>query len=207
MNKSRLVVFSSLILALAFLAASCSVPAAGGVEDQVMEEEIVIPETPAEEAPAEEPAAPEPESEDELAAYTAPNDVFTLDVPSAWDMDRDETLIEKTVFETFTSPDGNAFVQVLVNDVGQGLNQVLKRDVTTDYMRRLYGEDLRISTDVALEDGRERLEWRSEASGFSGTTYFDQVPGFLFFYTVASRDDFKEDYAEILAEVDNSFAL
>lgn len=205
MNKSRLIVFSSLIISLALLAASCSVPATGGVEDQAMEEEVVIQETPTEAAPAEEPAAPKPESEDELTTYTAPNEVFTLDVPSAWDMERDETLIERTVFETFTSSEGNAFVQVLVNDVGQGLNQVLKRDVATDYMRRLYGEDLRISTDVSLEDGRERLEWRSEASGFSGTTYFDQVPGFLFFYTVASKDEFKDDYAEILAEVDSSF--
>lgn len=206
MNKSRLVVFSSLILALALIAASCAVPATGGVEDQAMEDEVVIEETPTQALPAEEPAEPEPESEDELMAYTAPNEAFTLDVPSVWDMERDEAAIDKTIIETFTSPDGNAFITVLVNDVGQGLNQVVKRDVTTDYMRRLYGEDMRISTDVALADGRERLEWSSEASGFSGTTYFDQVPGFLFFYTVASRDEFKEDFAEILAEVDASFS-
>ena len=206
MNKSRLVVFSSLILALALIAASCAVPATGGVEDQAMEDEVVIEETPTQALPAEEPAEPEPESEDELMAYTAPNEAFTLDVPSVWDMERDEAAIDKTIIETFTSPDGNAFITVLVNDVGQGLNQVVKRDVTTDYMRRLYGEDMRISTDVALGDGRERLEWRSEANGTSGISYFDQVPGFLFFYTVASRDEFKEDFAEILAEVDASFS-
>jgi len=206
MNKNRWIVFSSLILAFALAAASCTVPASGGVEDQAMEDEIVVEEPPAEIAPAEEPAAPEPESEDEWMAYTAPNDAFTLDVPSAWDMERDEVTIERTVIETFTSPDGNAFITVLVNDVGEGLNQVLKRDVTTDYMRRLYGEDLRISTDVGLADGRERLEWSNEASGISGITYFDQVPGFLFFYTVASNDEFSEDHAAVLAEVDNSFS-
>lgn len=194
--------------------AALAVAACGGKEPApvpVVQEPVAqapVEAAPVESAPVEQPAAPQPQPESSggMMSYTAPEGIFTLEVPASWGMDRDTTTIEKTVYETFTAPDGNAFVQVLVNDVGAGLTHVVKGEVTVDYMRRLYGSDLRIATDVVLKDGREKLEWWSDQNGTSGTTYFDQVPGFLFFYTVGYKDAFENDYADILEKVDSSFS-
>lgn len=203
------VLFIILMAALAISACGGKAPAPVA---QPVEQAPAAPveEAPAQEAPAaaaEQPAAPQPEPQNQggMMAYTAPEGIFTLDVPASWGLDKDKDMIEETVFETFTSPDGNAFVQVLVNDVGQGLDHVLKGEVTVDYMRRLYGSDLRIGKDVLMKDGREKLEWWSDQNQTSGTTYFDQVPGFLYFYTVGYKDDFENKYKKILGEVDASF--
>jgi len=199
------------IMIAALAAAACGGQTAQPEPQPAVQEPVVaapVEAAPVEAAPAEQPAAPQPQPESSggLMSYTAPEGVFKLDVPASWGMDRDTITIEKTVFETFTSPDGHAFVQVLVNDVGQGLNHVLKGEVTVDYMRRLYGSDLRIATDVTLKDGREKLEWWSDQNKTSGTTYFNQVPGFLFFYTVGYEDAYENEYESVLEDVANSFS-
>ncbi len=62
-----------------------------------------------------------------------------------------------------------------------------------------------IVTDRA--DGRERLDWWSEANKTSGSTYFEMEDRYLFFYTIARKDKYKGQYDPILKEVANSYAL
>ena len=167
--------------------------------------------------PAEEVAqlAPEPvqqeaqvlpqASDGEMMDHWAPQDLFRLSVPSGWSMQEDTQSIENTTVQTFTAPDGNAFVQVLANKVNTSLDHVLKGQVTLDYMKRLYGADMRVSSDVPLADGREKLEWWSDANKTSGTTFFDMGDNYLYFYTVASKDKYKDDYTPILEDVAESF--
>ena len=75
-----------------------------------------------------------------------------------------------------------------------------------DYMRRLYGDDLRVSEDVTLPDGRERLKWWNDYTRTSGTTFFDTARDQLFFYTTAYEDTYKKDYELILEDVNNSYS-
>ncbi len=204
-----------------FLLAAMAVSACGGqaaqpaqapaVQEPVAEVPAEMPvEAPAIEVPADEGAAvPEPAQPAEtssLVDYTALEDLFTLKVPSGWTQQQDTTSIEKTVVDTFTAPDGNAFVQVLANRVDYELDKVLKGQVTLDYMKRLYGSDLRFASDVSLADGREKLEWWSDMNKTSGTTYFSSKDGYLYFMTVGYDEAYESDYKTILEEIANSYS-
>jgi hypothetical protein len=216
MKKNLIYIFLLAALALTACGGQAAQPAqAPAVQEPAAEVPAEMPaEAPAalpEEAPAEaEAAIPEPAEQtvsSGLIDYTATEDLFALKVPGSWASQQDTTTIEKTVVDTFTAPDGNAFVQVLTNRVDYELDKVLKGQVTLDYMKRLYGKDLRVATDVTLPDGRERLDWWSESSKTSGSTYFEMENRYLFFYTIARKDKYKDQYDPILKEVADSYTL
>lgn len=165
---------------------------------------------------AEEPAALPPDTAQDVAQapstttggtmeHWAPANLFSLQVPTGWNMQEDTQVIENTTVQTFTAPDGNAFVQVLANKVNTSLDHVLKGQVTLDYMKRLYGADLRVASDVLLPDGREKLEWWSDEKKTSGTTYFDMGDNYLYFYTVSYKDQYEKEYMPTLSDVAESF--
>jgi len=216
MKKNLVYILLLSAMALSACGGQAAQPAqAPAVQEPAAEVQAEIPlEAPAalpEEAPATTDATlPEPVEQansSNLVDYTATEDLFTLKVPASWSSQQDTTTIEKTVVDTFTSPDGNAFVQVLTNRVDYELDKVLKGQVTLDYMKRLYGQDLRVATDVTLPDGRERLDWWSESSKTSGSTYFEMEKRYLFFYTIARKDKYKDQYDAILKEVADSYTL
>ena len=182
------------------------------VEEQPVVEEAtsaeqLAPEAPAVEAPAVEapqPAAPVTTSG--MMPYTAPEGLFALEIPSGWSLTKDNDVIDNTVVETYFAPGGHAFVQVVVNEVGSEVTNVLKGQITLDFMKRLYGSDLRVGSDVILADGREKLEWWSDDNKTSGTTFFDTEDGYLFFYTTYYEDAYEKDYAAILDDINNSYS-
>ena len=216
MKKNLIYIFLLAAMALSACGGQAAQPAqAPAVQEPVAEVPVEMPiEAPAalpEEAPVTTDATiPEPEEQansSNLVDYTATEDLFTLKVPASWSSQQDTTTIEKTVVDTFTAPDGNAFVQVLANRVDYELDKVMKGQVTLDYMKRLYGKDLRVATDVTLPDGRVRLDWWSEANKTSGSTYFEMEDRYLFFYTIARKDKYKDQYDPILKEVADSYTL
>ena len=195
------------VIGASFLLAACGgqqpVPVEPPVAPEIlMEENAEFPQ----ESSVQVEEVSQPSSAGAMMDYAAPEDLFQLRVPSGWSMQKDTQTIENTVIETYTAPDGNAFVQVLANKVNYSLDHILKGQVTLDYMKRLYGADMRVASDVTLPDGRERLEWWSEENKTSGTTYFDMGRRYLYFYTVAYKDKFEGDYTAILKEVANSFS-
>ena len=202
---------------MSILLAVVLISACGGQTDTPqVQEPIVVEEQPAveEAAPAEQTELSEPaeaQPADPVTAsgvmpYTAPEGLFALEVPSGWSFSKDTKVIDNTVVETHTAPDGHAFVQVVVNEVGSEMNHVLKGQVTLDFMKRLYGSDLRVASDVTLPDGREKLEWWSDDNKTSGTTFFDTEDSYLFFYTTYYEDAYKKDYVTILEDVNNSYS-
>lgn len=204
MKKQAILVILFVALATAACGGQTSQPAPQPAEQQT---DVELPEAaPAEAAPAESQPVEQSTSASGMLAYEATKGLFKLSIPASWAMQTDNHSIENTVVETATSPDGNAFVQVLTNRVGYALDKVLKGQVTLDYMKRLYGKDLRVATDVTLADGREKLEWWSETNETSGTTYFNMGNKYLYYYTVGYKDAFKGDYASTLKEVADSFS-
>jgi len=157
------------------------------------------------EGEAPQPEAEQEKSSNEMIAYTAPQGLFSLNVPASWLMEKDNQTLENTVIETFEAPNDDAFIQIVVNEVGKEMDKVLKGQVTLDYMKRLYNTDLRVSSDVTLDDGREKLEWWSEKGNMSGTTFFDTCENYLFLFTISMKDESEEKYEQILQKVTNSF--
>jgi glucose/arabinose dehydrogenase len=207
------------MIAAALLLAACSgqsQPAAKAVEPkqaqdiptvaqeaptQAVVEEVV----PTEEVPTAKPVEEETASSGETVAFKAPQDLFSVEVPDNWTKATDTSTIEDSEIDTFTAPDGNAFAQALVNATEVDISAVEKAQYTRDYMKRLYGDDLKFATDVSLKDGREKLEWWSDANMTSGTTYFATKDGYLYFLTVGSKDANEKDYQSALKNIADSY--
>lgn len=217
MKKST--VFIIILAALALSACGGTSQEAAVVEEPVVveTEPIVVEEVQqaepaaeeavvAEEPIAAEPAAVEPTSASGMTSYTSPEGIFTLDVPAGWAKEMDNSTIEDAVIETFTAPDGHAYVQIIVNKISPDTSAVLKGQYTLDYMKRLCGEDLRVGKDVTLDDGREKLEWWSDMNKTSGTAYFDTEDNNLFIVNMYYEDAYEDTYKSMLEDVADSFA-
>ena len=155
---------------------------------------------------AQPPAVAQSASELVTSPYTAPENLFHLNVPDTWKFDRDTERIDNTVVESFVSPDMHAVVQVVVNECGENVDQLEKGHITLDFMKRLYASDLRIAYDTALLDGRERLDWWSYISEISGITFFDTHRNHLYLFTVYYDDAYEDLYLPTLNEVIDSFS-
>lgn len=207
----------SFLLIVMFLSASCSTQATEPtqpVAQEPVEMASEIEESVPEEIEEAQPPSQEQDTSSESAnvesgsaTYNAPHDLFTVDIPASWQFSSDASLIEDVTVETFSAPDGNAFVQVVVDEVGSNMDHVVKGQVTLDYMRQLYDADLRVATDVTLADGQEKLEWWSDMANISGTTYFDTKDRYLYMLTVYTKDGFEEDYQPLLDDVIFSFSI
>lgn len=203
MNKKSLFV----IVLAALLLAAC-----GGKSQEPAQ--AVQPVQPAVEQPAaveaepvvEEPKEVKSSDSTEMVAYTSPEDIFKLEVPGDWSYEKDDASIDNAVVETYKAPDENAFVQTLVNETSEKTSAVLKGEYTVDFMRRLYGSDLKIGKDLLMDNGLEKLTWWSDKSKTSGTTYFDMQDNYLFFFTTASKDKYEKEYKNVLQDVTDSFS-
>ena len=205
---------------ISVLLAAVLISACGGQTEAPPAPEPIVEEAqPAveEAAPAEQPAPAEPAAEAHqpeapaaasgMMSYTSPERFFTLEVPNGWSYVEDTDVIDSAFVETYTAPDGHAFVQIVTNEVSPNMNHVIKGEVTMDYMRRMYGDDLRVLEDVTLKDGRERLTWSNEHKRTSGTTFFDTMKNQLFFYTTSFDDTYDKEYKTILEDVNDSYLV
>ena len=141
----------------------------------------------------------------QTVAYTAPDVLFTLDVPADWAKYADIGSIENTQLEGFLSPDLHAAVQVVVYRQGSLIKVDTKAFKTLEIMRKLYGYDLRVSHDKALPDGRERLAWTAAKRRVSGISYFDSFGSSMYIFSVVWDDDFERMYQPVLDLVVDSF--
>ena len=137
--------------------------------------------------------------------YTAPDVLFTLEVPTSWSRYADIASIENTRLEGFLSPDLHAAVQVAVYRQDSLISIETKAFKTLEIMRKLYGYDLRVSHDKALPDGRERLAWTAERRQVSGISYFDSFGSSMYIFSVVWDNAFEDMVMPTLDAVVNSF--
>ena len=139
--------------------------------------------------------------------YTAPDVLFTLDIPTAWSRYSDVGSIEKTQLEGFESPDKHAAIQVAVYRQGSLIKQEVKAFKSLEIMHKIYGIDLRVpkSGDSYLPDGRTRLEWYADTKGIEGISYIDSFSGSMYIFSVVWDGDFKDMYTDTLDAVVASF--
>jgi hypothetical protein len=136
--------------------------------------------------------------------YVSHANIFKLQVPTSWYKFAD-TSMDRTEVEGFTSPDGRAGVQVAIFAKGSHISQDTKSAKTLEIMRKLYGWDLRVSTDKALKDGREQLEWTGTRKGIEGITYFNDVGTNLYIFSLIWEPSTQNLYKPVLDEIAASF--
>lgn len=141
----------------------------------------------------------------QLRKYSAPDLVFTLEVPTAWSKYADIGRIENTQIEGFLSPDWHAAVQIATYRQGSIVTKQAKAIKTLDVMRLMYGYDLDISHDKALPDGRERLAWSAARRDISGISFFDSYGNNIYIFSVVWDDAFQSMYEDTLNTIIESF--
>jgi len=137
--------------------------------------------------------------------HTAPDTFFEINVPTSWGIHVDRGPVEKTVIEGFLSPDMRALVQITVYRHGATIKRALKAEKTLEIMRALFGYDLRVSSDKALPDGQERLNWYAAKMDVNGISYFDSYESSLYVFSIVWEEPTREIYLPMLEEIAASF--
>lgn len=158
-------------------------------------------------------AAPEPSS-GELVTFTDETDYFAIDVPGDWEYSQtvdDEN--NNWYWDVFTSPDGHAQVDSIVYDDGEPFVGTQSGKTALMWLHQFYsntGEegDIRISEDSMQKDGSERLVWESKGGDYSGISFFEiRKPTAMLMFTVWWDNDYKDEYADLLDSVIESYRV
>jgi hypothetical protein len=123
----------------------------------------------------------------------------------SWSGYADVASIEAVQLEGFLSPDVHAAVQVAVYRQGSLIKRDAKAIKTLEIMRKLYGNDLRVSNDKALPDGRERLAWTAVKRQVSGISYFNSFGNSMYIFSIVWDNAFEAMYKPTLDLVVTSF--
>ena len=134
---------------------------------------------------------------------TSSNGSFSLEVPEFWYHKTSST--EKSVVDTFTSPDEQAIIQMVVYDDGEPITGSVAGAFVRNLLRNYSAKDITVSTYQYLPDGKEELVWESTGSDYQGITYFDSRDTELIIYTIMSTADAGQLYADLFTHVLNSF--
>lgn len=133
------------------------------------------------------------------------NDYFSITVPPYWEIMH--TSGEKTVVDTFSSPDELAFLQTVIYDDGQPLSRMVAGNLVRTIMREQYAKDMTVYSDTLLADGREKLAWNSKAGNYQGITWFESRDTTLLALTVMWDNDFTEYYQSILENMISTYKV
>jgi hypothetical protein len=137
--------------------------------------------------------------------YTAPDSLFTIDVPTSWMKRLDVNKIPDGQVEIFTSPDMHASIQVVLYRHDSLIDLDLKTNKVLEIQHSLYGKDYDHTHYKALSDGRERLAWILKERGVTGISFFDSWGGSLYIFTVLWDDAYHDLYQPVLDRVVESF--
>jgi hypothetical protein len=122
----------------------------------------------------------------------AQDNYFSISVPPYWGVRRISG--EKTVVDTFSSPDERAFLQTIIYDDGQPLSRMVAGNIVRTMLRERYAKDMVVYADTLLENGREQLAWNSKLGNYQGITWFEARDTTLLALTVMWDNDFTEYY-------------
>ena len=116
--------------------------------------------------------------------------LFQFDVPFAWIYATDTG--DNTRIDTFTSPDGLAFVDNIAYDDGQAVSKSDAGDFALILLRKSYDlDDLKVTGDEVQQDGSERLDWTSASRGLRGESFFEtHGTTFLLLTWAATAEDY-----------------
>lgn len=136
-----------------------------------------------------------------IYTFTGPENLFTIDVPSAW-LYSQSTELEDTTIDTFTAPDGKAFIENIAVDDGTTRDPALTQGSALSLINYKYSNganDIVVSEEIPQDDGSIRLTWTSAASGLYGQTFYEVRNGTtLLLFTVAFDGTLSDVYLDVV---------
>lgn len=136
-----------------------------------------------------------------IYTFTGPKNLFAIEVPSAWAYSQ-STELENTTIDTFTAPDGKAFIENIAVDDGTTRDPALTKGSALSLINYKYSNsanDIVVSEEVPQEDGSVRLTWTSAGSGLAGQTFYEVRNGTtLLLFTVAFDSTLSDVYLDVV---------
>jgi hypothetical protein len=136
---------------------------------------------------------------------TTQNNYFSVTVPPYWGIRH--TSGEKTVVDTFSSPDERAFLQTVIYDDGVPMSRMVAANLMRTLLREQYAKDVDVYSDTLLADGREKLAWNSKLGNYQGITWFEPRGTALLALTTMWDSDLTGYYQDALEDMVNTYKV
>lgn len=138
--------------------------------------------------------------------FNGPDNLFTISVPYAWTYARSEG--ENSLLDTFSSPDGQTYVENITYDDGQDISKseagAFARFLLQDYYQLT---DIKITDDQVQTDGSERLNWYSPSQGIDGTSFFETRGTTFLLLTWVVQSDLYQQYFPVWEAMVGSYDI
>ncbi len=139
---------------------------------------VIVPPT----APAQPPQPPinnPPPTNNNSSAivtFTDENNLLAFDVPGDWSYE--QLPGENNYIDRITAPDGSAIIDSLVYNDGTAFTGKDNGRFALQLLHQFYSNtgkegDISISNDEIMNDGSEKLTWKSKGGGYSGVSFFE----------------------------------
>jgi len=141
--------------------------------------------------------------------YTAPQELFTIEVPLAWESQNSDMKDIGARWTLWVAPAKDALIEILTIQLPDGSFRGMDMGrFTLDNLRDIYGQNLVVNQDQMLPGGLEKLDWHTLDTGLRGVTYL-RIPDekTYILITFVSREKIWPLYEPLFQDLWNSFAL
>jgi hypothetical protein len=137
--------------------------------------------------------------------FTGPDELFTIEVPTAWRYERSES--DATIVDAFTAPDGHAVIQNITYDNQDFLSRGEAGALGRRLLQEFYAADLRIIDDQVQADGSERLIWESASGGYRGISFLEARDTIFLLLTTMYDNALEEVYIDTLEYTISTYTI
>jgi hypothetical protein len=137
--------------------------------------------------------------------FTGPDELFTIEVPTAWRYERSES--DATIVDAFTAPDGHAVIQNITYDNQDSLSRGEAGALGRRLLQEFYAADLRIIDDQVQADGSERLIWESASGGYRGISFLEARDAIFLLLTTMYDNAWEEVYIDTLEYTISTYTI
>jgi hypothetical protein len=131
-----------------------------------------------------------------IHTFTGPAELFTIEIPIAWQYVRDEG--PNVIVDTFYAPDGHAVIQNVSYDDGTVVTKSMAGSFALELLKTYYASDIRITDDRVQPDGSERLTWHSRSGDYSGVSFFETRGTTFLLFTTMYDNPYEDVYLDVL---------
>ncbi|MFN8410932.1 MAG: hypothetical protein U0Z26_00955 [Anaerolineales bacterium] len=107
--------------------------------------------------------------------FNTPHQTLSISIPLGWQQSSDRQ-IGKVSQEEFWAPDRNAVIESITVDTGEVVQLNFAGDYAIGWLNSRYSDgfkDVKILSEVIMNDQIEKVEWTSRRGGYSGVTFFE----------------------------------
>jgi hypothetical protein len=136
--------------------------------------------------------------------FTGPNDYFEFAVPFGWTYTTDAP--ESMVVDTFTSPDGQTYIENVTYDDGSAVEDLSA--FTQQLLTEFYGiDDLVVESEVEQEDGSTRVDWSSPGQDLLGETFYETRDTAVLVLSWVTLSDLHDLYVPVWSYLLQTYAV